>query len=291
MNFLRNSCRFLFLLAIIYQISPAQEQSLDRTLSQLRGTWEYHTYYKKWKVNFLSDQRMIINKSDATYKLTSRSIIITVEGKETSYNYLLDGKTLSLSDPNGNTIHYAHRDAGESEQQIDGIFYNEMDPTQTSFLTFKEGKYFSLRDTANVILYGMYRVKNNIVVVVFDDGAIENVTIRYRDDNDIPDGVVFQDQIFSKERPVTIVDYLPPLTTYIPPPPCYPYPCPPPPCLSCGNPPPPPDPPAPMPPPSQHIDPPPPPVHHGDRVIGTTRGDETPGAAGTSTRAGGGRRP
>src|SRR3989449_10032140 len=76
-DLMKASLTLLLLIAVAVPKAHAQDSFLiDRTLSQLRGVWEYRTYRDKWTIVFESDHKMLLDREPADYTLIPGAIRI-----------------------------------------------------------------------------------------------------------------------------------------------------------------------------------------------------------------------
>jgi hypothetical protein len=258
---------------------------MDSLMAVLRGSWEYHTYYDRWTMDFITDRQLLVDHKPGTYSIKPGALRVNVEGKQTDYQFNLQDDRLTLADPDGRTVDYNHRDAGEVEQTVDGKFYTQIDSLSRASITFQDGKNFTLgsmksidNDISQTISSeGIYRVEGDLLYLVFNDGNIDTAEIRYRDPDESANGIIFHERLYDKEELRTETPSGPIIiTTYNPPPPI-------------------PDPPGPIdwwyPPPTVYIpvaptSPPPKPVADKDRDFGSTRDASKPAGTADSHREG-----
>jgi hypothetical protein len=241
-----------------------------RTLSLLRGSWEYATYEELSSIVFHSDSKLEIDKASFTYSIQKNELLLLTQNGTEHYQFNIQNDELSLLYPDGTKRKYSRKEFGEAEKQLIGRFYTSSETTSTaSCLQFYEDMKFAFTEpTENSSgkfsnRDGYYRVEDNSIILAFTDGTIDEALIRFHTSDGMVDGLFFRDKLFDRElKPVIIVEY---------PPPSFPGPPPPPPCLNCPSPPPHPRPePIPIPVPV-HLQP----VENKRRDFGTTRDAST----------------
>ena len=221
----------------IFREPLLSQNSVDSLLSSLRGRWEYHTYYDRWTLQFMSDRQVFVNNKPAAYSLLGGILRLNDNGKETDYQFKLQNNLLSLTDPDGHAIAYKHRDDGEFEQSVDGKFYAQIDSLSRASIRFQDGKTFMLGSmksidndlSRTVSTHGIYRVEGDLLCLVFSDGTVDTAEIRYRDPDESANGIIFHERLYDKEEilaespaePIHITPYYPPP---IPDPPMPPWP-------------------------------------------------------------------
>ncbi|TLY32442.1 MAG: hypothetical protein E6K56_03225 [Ignavibacteria bacterium] len=222
-SLMKFSLSLLLLVAVAAPKASAQDSFLtDRTLSQLRGVWEYRTYRDKWTLVFESDHKMILDREPADYSLIPEAIRVQDGNGSTDYPYNFDGTDLTLTLPDGSTRTYRKSDAGEAEKLVHGTYYtttNASLPRESllfdgdhSFVfdypaAGDTGEYSSTQDhrdrrASMSEIKGVYRVEGEMLVLAFDDSSTSESQIRNRDDDNSVADIVFQDQVFETIRPV-----------------------------------------------------------------------------------------
>jgi hypothetical protein len=249
--------QILMMTLVAGTFSAAQDSSSpDRTLSQLRGNWEAHTFRDKWTLFFENDRSINFDRNPAGYSLRPGTIRIQDGDGETDYPYTLTGDELTLKLPDGSERTYRKSDPGESERLVHGTFFESSDGTPLADrITFDGLNSFELQSTVRetsgqaqgvpgdgnspnriTVERGLYRVEGNAVILAFDDGTIDQTLIRSREDDGSVASVAFGDRLFALDEPLALLPTsdlplgsppqpVPPDPQPVPP---YPFPCPPP---------------------------------------------------------------
>ena len=268
-DLMKASLTLLLLIAVAVPKAHAQDSFLiDRTLSQLRGVWEYRTYRDKWTIVFESDHKMLLDREPADYTLIPGAIRIQDGDGSRDYPYKFEGSDLTLMLTDGSTRTYRKSDAGEFEQLVHGTYRSLANSSLSresflfdgdhsfAFIYHKfadSGEYPSSKDREErhesmSETRGVYRVEGDKLILSFDDTTTSESQIRYRDDDNSVADIVFQDQEFETDRPVAsaISDQSTLVSSPMPMPPPDPKPSP---VCCCPSPEPPPGHPIPSPPP------------------------------------------
>lgn len=219
----KTSLTLLLLIAVAVPKAHGQNSFLtDRTLSQLRGVWEYRTYRDKWTLAFESDHKMLLDREPADYALIPGAIRIEDGDGSTDYPYTFQGGGLALTLPDGSTRTYRKSNAGEAEQLIHGTYHSLANSSlsRESFLfdgdhsfafvypssadtgQYPSDKDYKDRHESMSEARGVYRVEADKLILAFDDGTTSESQIRNRDDDNSVADIVFQDQVFETDRPV-----------------------------------------------------------------------------------------
>jgi hypothetical protein len=214
-------------------------RSLELNLSLLRGAWEVHTFYDKWELLFDSDREMLFDREPADYTLAPNVIRIRDEDGSTDYPYTIDGKSLTLTLPDGTQRTYRRTAAGSSEQLVRGDFVAPADSSmpEESF-TFDGDRSFVFHTFSSgpsdqgpsgpgsghvtmVRVSGFYRVVGDLIVLTFGDTTSSEASVRTRDDGDSVGEFVLYDRMFESTRPVASAE--PPEPAYFPDQPVEPF--------------------------------------------------------------------
>jgi len=212
----------LFLLAVSgINAQIANSSSVDRSLTLLRGRWEYHTYDNKWKLEFKSDRRLLMNDSTVKYSLAAGAIRIERDNEAIEYPFAMRNDSLTLEYPGGKTLTYIHSNPGTEEMAVDGKFYAPIDSLHRNFMKFENALFYSLDSKTDDgtlrsgSLEGIYRVQCNYIYLCPDDGSVDTAEIRYDFNGDV-NGIAYHRRLYDKEYQCIL---------YAPPPPAFnPYP-------------------------------------------------------------------
>jgi len=198
-------CAVLFPLTSTAQ-SPS---SIDWQLSLLRGTWEVHTFYQKWSLVFNSDSEVILDKEATRYTLEPGTLRLYDGDNATAYAYKLSGEYLTLTSPDGSEKTYRRAGSGDAEKNVRGDFFRTPDTSSNrEFISFDGDHSFSARfkswdstqSHATVNNYhGVYRVVANSLLLTYDDGAVDQISIRSRDKDGGAAGVLYNDVLFERK--------------------------------------------------------------------------------------------
>jgi hypothetical protein len=280
----------LLILTATLKVNAQDAFLQDRTLSQLRGVWEYRTYRDKWTLVFESDHSMLLDREPADYTLVPGAIRVHDRNGSIDYPYNLDGNDLSLTLADGSNRTYRKTDAGEGEQTVHGTYFSLAISSVSRESFYFDGDhsfafvYSSSGDSSQNPANedhgdrqrsvsetgGVYRVEGEKLILAFDDATISELRISGRDDDNSVADILFQDQVFETDRPVAPAAPEQPITAWSPIPLPIPVPGPPPPCCC----------PAPGPPPPGN--PIAPPVHVAPAVSPST--DKKAGQAESKSR-------
>ena len=224
----------LFATAVFSAKTDAQDVfSPELTLTQLRGTWETHTFYDKWTLVFYCDHNLLFDREQVLYTLLPGVIRIKGTSGESDYRYKLEGNRLTLTLDNGSERTYRRTDPGEVEQTARGVFYLSGNAQSTNASISFDGDHLftifnpSAANEAKTIS-GIYRVEGDVVILLFDDSTSDDANVRFHDDNGSIAGILYNNQLFEtempaqsqpiSESPTTIPGYNPPPPPYFPPP-------------------------------------------------------------------------
>jgi hypothetical protein len=202
-HYIVNIILFLSLL-VFYPAGKASSQvthSSDWTLSMLRGSWTYHTFDEKWTLVFKSDHNLIIDRNDAQYTLLPGAIRVKAGDDSTEYPYTLNGNKLTLQLPDGSERTYKKNGDGETEHNVKGILYAEIDSTgRKAHLSFDGEHTFALTDEVGEDI-GTYRVEGSTIVLTLNDTTTYTTQIRSWNGNGSLDEVAFDGRLYATEKP------------------------------------------------------------------------------------------
>jgi hypothetical protein len=204
------NCVLLLVLLMAGRTEAQDSFPLDWNLSQLRGSWQFHTYRDKWTMVFDCDHKMLFDREAADYTLTPG--LIRIEGSDgvVEYPYTLAVDELSLTLPDGGQRTYRRTDPGEAEQLVHGVFYGPGNSSASrERISFDGDRSFALQTFppaqagGPVEQKGIYRVEGEVIVLAFEDSTILETQVHARGDDSTLTSLVLTDRLFAIEEPVT----------------------------------------------------------------------------------------
>lgn len=208
---------FILIAAVVSPWFASAQNSLaqERMLSQLRGTWDAHTFYDRWTMIFETDHSMYFDKQHAQYALLPGTLRIKHDKDSVDYQYSVEGKNLTLTLPDGSQRTYKKSNPGDAEKLLQKkTFYAVDSLSPEGSITFDGDHSFTLYEipiadsTASatparyVNVTGMYRVENNSILLTFDDGSLDEALVKAMDQDNVPASIAFDSQLLETEKPV-----------------------------------------------------------------------------------------
>jgi hypothetical protein len=179
---------------------------LDLAYSQLRGTWEYHTYDDKWTLQFDCDHKLLFDREPHDYTLTDSTIRIQDDQETTDYPYTLTASGLVLTLPDGSERKYKRTDPGSSEQLVSGKFYGPGAASANRPSIAFDGDHsfvaYVPSSGKTVEKHGVYRVEGEVIVLSLNDQLSYEAGVRLRDEDSAAVGIMIQGTQFQIDRPV-----------------------------------------------------------------------------------------
>ncbi|TAK59736.1 MAG: hypothetical protein EPO24_07385 [Bacteroidetes bacterium] len=203
----------LFSLSVVGALFCQQMVNEERSLSLLRGFWEYPTFEEVYTLKFLTDTKVEMNRKTRDYSIHENTLFIRDGEGETRYSFSMEGNILTLTYPDRERGSFTRKDYGEYEKQLVGAFYPSGDPsTEATCLQFFDDITFTLTEyreqneehsSTNVIKNkGVFRIEGNTIILVFDEGGVEHTSIRYHTSDGMIDGFLYGEQLYERELPI-----------------------------------------------------------------------------------------
>jgi hypothetical protein len=209
LTFIKSSILLLLFVLLPGARAGAQDSySFDWELSQLRGSWEYHTFRDKWSLVFECDHKMLFDREPVDYTLIPGAIRVQDGSGSTDYPYRISAEGLTLTLPDGSDRTYRNTSPGEAEKGVFGTMYaprNGSSPRdQVSFDGDHLFVYQSLQsgNGSPVESRGVYRVEADVVVLAFYDSTTLEAKVHYRDEDGSITSITLGDRLFANEDPV-----------------------------------------------------------------------------------------
>ena len=239
-TFIKTSISLFLLILLLGARAGAQESyAYDWELSQLRGSWEYHTFRDKWSLVFECDHKMLFDREAADYSLVPGAIRIQDGSGSTDYPYRISAEGLTLTLPDGSERTYKNTDPGEAERGVFGTMYGSKNGSAPRENISFDGDhlfvYHSLQSGSTgpgetgaignaglVETRGVYRVEADVVVLAFYDSTTLEAKVHYRDDDGSITSITLGDRLFANEEPAAATTSASPVqnpTAYSSPPP------------------------------------------------------------------------
>jgi hypothetical protein len=210
-----NTLILLLLLLLLPGVKAAAQESysFDWELSQLRGSWEYHTFRDKWTLVFECDHKMLFDREPADYTLVPGAIRVQDGTGSTDYPYRISSEGLTLTLPDGSNRTYRNTSPGEAEKAVFGTMYSSLNGSSArEDISFDGDHLFVLQAGTGlagtdghdgvVERKGVYRVEGDVVVLTFDDSTILEAKVHFRDDDGSITSVMLNDRLFATQDPV-----------------------------------------------------------------------------------------
>jgi hypothetical protein len=221
----------------------AQESTPDWTLALLRGRWMAHTYTDAWIINILDDSTLLYDDTLMTYSLEPGFILLRSDAGSEELHYRLSDNLLTLVFEDGRSRTFERKSGGSAESNIEGKYFCLTLPkgevvSDRAFSTLRfDGRHTF---TASIIsptewtdsstlseFSGVYRVAGPNIIMVSDDGMVEQASLFRWDGDDTPHRIFFRGHVFENGDDYTLPVVLPPtadngpiiiIDPYIPPP-------------------------------------------------------------------------
>lgn len=212
----------------------ASRPDMDLILALLRGSWEFHTYEERFTLEFLSDDELVMNRRNGTYSIAGDKIFIVVDGEELNGHIDVNPDRLILQLENGIPVTYKRDEFGTIENRLNNVFYMDQNNHSSGLLSFQQRQRFTFQAgyAPCIIRPGVFRIAEEEIKLVFDDGEVSTAMMRYSTQEGIVEGIEYRDTLYEPE--VLPVSDVPPqieiILVGIPPqePPCCMLPEPPP---------------------------------------------------------------
>jgi hypothetical protein len=191
----------LFLVAVYGVRAHAQDwHSLDWNLTQLRGTWQAHSFYDKWTLEFDCDHKMIFDREPADYAIVADTLRVQDSEGSTDYLYTIKDDRLTLNFPDGSERTYRRTASGSVERLLKGNYRASAGSSSSlTSISFDGDGVFLLHSKSSgekLSENGIYRAEGDVVVLTFDDTTSYEGQIRLRDQDGTVLSVMFDNEQF-----------------------------------------------------------------------------------------------
>lgn len=164
------------------------DELIEKRLCALRGKWEFHTFEERFLIEFTSDHEFSMNRREMWYWVNQSTIHYRKEGEFLYATYHLDADRLTITYQSGEVITYKRQGFGRVEGELHDVFYQSPDSDSPTCIAFHKDQRFTFQsgNAPRRIRWGSFRIDEDRVKLLFDDGEIQDALVGGRDN----DGVI-----------------------------------------------------------------------------------------------------